>query len=149
MCIASLHKFMLLCHLLTHPHNLQLLLIRSTRARAMGRCLLRLLHFLTRCCVGVSSFAGALKMLAFTLSLLFLRVASQDWMLTPPCKLSSLCFGWIQSILMCRSCSSLIYQSNSWTIRDNVFGQRSILANSMFRNFPRIRTSSKVEGHHA
>jgi hypothetical protein len=37
MCIASLHKFSLLSHLLTHPHNLQLLLVRSTRARAMGR----------------------------------------------------------------------------------------------------------------
>jgi hypothetical protein len=36
-CIASLHKFSLLSHLLTHPHNLQLLLVRSTRARAMGR----------------------------------------------------------------------------------------------------------------
>jgi hypothetical protein len=32
MCIASLHKFMLLSHLFTHPHNLQLLLVRSTRA---------------------------------------------------------------------------------------------------------------------
>jgi hypothetical protein len=37
MCIASLHKFSLLSHLLTHPHNLQLLLVRSTRARATGR----------------------------------------------------------------------------------------------------------------
>jgi hypothetical protein len=37
MCIASLYKFSLLSHLLTHPHNLQLLLIRSTRARATGR----------------------------------------------------------------------------------------------------------------
>jgi hypothetical protein len=32
MCIASLHKFSLLSHLFTHPHNLQLLLVRSTRA---------------------------------------------------------------------------------------------------------------------
>jgi hypothetical protein len=31
-CIASLHKFSLLSHLLTYPHNLQLLLVRSTRA---------------------------------------------------------------------------------------------------------------------
>jgi hypothetical protein len=37
MCIASLHKFSLLSHLLTHHHNLQLLLVRSTRARATGR----------------------------------------------------------------------------------------------------------------
>jgi hypothetical protein len=37
MCIASLHKFSLLSHLLTHPHNLQLLLAKSTRARATGR----------------------------------------------------------------------------------------------------------------
>jgi hypothetical protein len=37
MCIASLHKFSLLSHLLTHPHNLQLPLIWSTRARATGR----------------------------------------------------------------------------------------------------------------
>jgi hypothetical protein len=37
MCIASLHKFSLLSHLLTHPHNLQLLLVRSMRARATGR----------------------------------------------------------------------------------------------------------------
>jgi hypothetical protein len=37
MCIASLHKFSLLSHLLTHPHNLQLMLVRSTRARATGR----------------------------------------------------------------------------------------------------------------
>jgi hypothetical protein len=37
MCIASLHKFSLLSHLLTHPHNLQLLLVRSTRARDTGR----------------------------------------------------------------------------------------------------------------
>jgi hypothetical protein len=36
-CIASLHKFSLLSHLLTQPHNLQLLLVRSMRARAMGR----------------------------------------------------------------------------------------------------------------
>jgi hypothetical protein len=36
-CIASLHKFSLLSHLLTHPHNLQLLLVRSTRVRATGR----------------------------------------------------------------------------------------------------------------
>jgi hypothetical protein len=36
MCIASLHKFSL-SHLLTHPHNLQLMLVRSARARAMGR----------------------------------------------------------------------------------------------------------------
>jgi hypothetical protein len=37
MCIASLHKCSLLSHLLTHPHNLQLVLVRSTRARATGR----------------------------------------------------------------------------------------------------------------
>jgi hypothetical protein len=37
MCIASLHKFSLLSHLLTHPHNLQLMLVRSGRARGMGR----------------------------------------------------------------------------------------------------------------
>jgi hypothetical protein len=37
MCIASLHKSLLLSHLLTHPHNLQLLLVQSTRARATGR----------------------------------------------------------------------------------------------------------------
>jgi hypothetical protein len=37
MCIASLHKFSLLYHLLAHPHNLQLLLVQSTRARATGR----------------------------------------------------------------------------------------------------------------
>jgi hypothetical protein len=37
MCTASLHKFSLLSHLLTHTHNLQLLLVRSTRARATGR----------------------------------------------------------------------------------------------------------------
>jgi hypothetical protein len=32
MCIASLHKFALLSHLFMHLHNLQLLLVRSTRA---------------------------------------------------------------------------------------------------------------------
>jgi hypothetical protein len=37
MCIARLHKFSLLSHLLAHPHNLQPLLVRSTRARATGR----------------------------------------------------------------------------------------------------------------
>jgi hypothetical protein len=37
MCIASLHKFSLLSHLLTYPYNLQPLLVRSTRARATGR----------------------------------------------------------------------------------------------------------------
>jgi hypothetical protein len=37
MCIASLHKFSLLSHLFTHPHNLQLLLVRSMRARATRR----------------------------------------------------------------------------------------------------------------
>jgi hypothetical protein len=37
MCTASLHKFSLLSHLLMHPHNLQLLLVWSTRARATGR----------------------------------------------------------------------------------------------------------------
>jgi hypothetical protein len=31
MCIASLNKFALLSHLFMHPHNLQLLLVRSTR----------------------------------------------------------------------------------------------------------------------
>jgi hypothetical protein len=36
MCIASLHKFSLLSHLLMHPHNLQLMLVRLTRARATG-----------------------------------------------------------------------------------------------------------------
>jgi hypothetical protein len=32
MYIASLHKFALLSHLFTYPHNLQLLLVRSMRA---------------------------------------------------------------------------------------------------------------------
>jgi hypothetical protein len=36
MCIANLHKFSLLSHFLTHPHNLELMLVRSTRARATG-----------------------------------------------------------------------------------------------------------------